>query len=283
MADFETLRYEVAEHIATITLNRPEKLNALDPTLLAEWPLAIDAADRDDEVRAIIITGAGRAFCAGADLSDGPDSFRREVPELEHRDEGGLVSLRMFECMKPIIVAFNGVAVGAGVTIALAADVRLASERARFGLVFAQRGLVPEAASSWFLPRVVGISRAIEWTSTARIFDAQEALEGGLIRSVHPHDELMPAARELGAEIVRNSAPVAVALSRQMMWRMLGAAHPIEAHRIDSQLMWNLARSADVEEGVNSFTENRRPHFPMRPSRDLPPPYPWWEEPPFRE
>jgi enoyl-CoA hydratase/carnithine racemase len=282
MADFEALRYEVEDRVATITLNRPEKLNALDATLLAEWPLAIDAADRDDEVRAIIITGAGRAFCAGADLSEGPDSFRRDVPELEYRDEGGIVSLRMFESTKPIIVAFNGVAVGAGVTIALAADIRLASERARFGLVFAQRGLVAEAASSWFLPRVVGISRAMEWTATARIFDAQEALAGGLIRSVHPHGELISAARDLAAEIVSNTAPVAVALTRQMMWRMLGAAHPMEAHRVDSRLMWHLGRSPDVDEGVNSFTEKRAAHFPMRPSRDLPAPYPWWDPLPFR-
>jgi enoyl-CoA hydratase/carnithine racemase len=278
---------DVADGVLTITLDRPDRLNAFTATMLRELLDAFDRADEDDAVRAVVVTGRGRAFCAGADLSSGGDTFDpaahggSERAE-EHRDGGGLLTLRIFASKKPVIAAVNGPAVGVGVTMTLPMDVRLASSDARFGFVFARRGIVPEACSSWFLPRVVGISRAMEWCATGRVFGADEALDGGLVRSVHPPDELLPAAHALAREVAEHTAPVSVAVTRQLLWRMLGASHPIEAHRVDSQALFHLGRSADVVEGVTAFLEKRPARFPGRVRGDLPPFFPWWEDPPFR-
>ena len=277
---FETLRYDVADRVATLTLNRPDRLNAVNATSIRELVAAFDAADGDDEVRAVIVTGAGRAFCAGADLGPGGATFaggpgRRDRPE-EHRDGGGLVTLRIFEMKKPVIAAINGPAVGFGVTLTLAMDIRIASSAARLGFVFARRGVVPEACSTWFLPRLVGIAQAAEWVYTGRVFSADEARAGGLVSRVVAPDELLPTARALAREITDNTSAVSVALIRQMLWRMLGASHPVEAHRLDSLGMWHTGRSADAHEGVTSFLEKRSPRFTGRPSKDMPPFYPWW-------
>ncbi len=293
---YEQIIYEVAENIATITLNRPEKLNAFTGIMMNEMIDAFDKADADDNVRAIIVTGAGRAFCAGADLSAGPrtfDSTREDRPERRSavradgsvdwsnetiRDGGGLLTLRIFECLKPVIAAVNGPAVGVGVTMQLAMDVRLASENARFGFVFARRGIVPEACSSWFLPRVVGISQALEWALSGRVFAAEEALEGGLVKKIYKPDELIAAARALAREIADNTSQVSVALIRQMIWRMAGADHPMEAHKVDSRGIFARGSSADVKEGVASFLEKRPAKFPDRISKDMPAYFPWWEK-----
>jgi enoyl-CoA hydratase/carnithine racemase len=279
--DFETLRCEVADHALTITLDRPERLNAFTETMGAELIEAFDRADRDDEVRAVIVTGAGRGFCAGMDLQAGGSTFDYgERPEGEvPRDGGGRVVLRIHECLKPVIAAINGPAVGVGVTMTLPMDIRLAAESARMGFVFARRGIVPEACSSWFLPRLVGISQAMEWVATGRVFAAQEALAGGLVRSVHPDGELLDAARALVAEIAQHTARVSVALARGLLWSGLGAAHPMEAHRADSRAMWARGRSADAREGIASFLEKREPRFPDRVSDGLPELFPGREEP----
>lgn len=276
---FETLLYDVADAIATITLNRPERLNAVNGTVIRELVEAFDRADADDSVRAVVVTGAGRAFCAGADLAGGGKTFdgRGGNPEA-HRDGGGLVTLRIFEMKKPVIAAINGPAVGFGITLTVAMDVRLASSAAKIGFVFARRGVVPEACSTWFLPRLVGIAQAAEWTYTGRVFSAEEALAGGLVSRVLPPDELLPAARALAREIADNTSAVSVALIRQMLWRMLGAEHPRAAHRIDSLGMWHTGRSADAHEGITSFLEKRPPRFTGRPSKDMPPFYPWWTD-----
>jgi enoyl-CoA hydratase/carnithine racemase len=277
---FETLLWDVADGVATITLNRPDRLNAVNTTVIQELGQAFDRADRDDAVRAVIVTGAGRAFCAGADLGGGGQTFasgpgRAERPE-EHRDGGGLVTLRIFDMTKPVIAAINGPAVGFGITLTLAMDVRIASTAAKVGFVFARRGVVPEAASTWFLPRLVGIAKAAEWTYTGRVFGTEEALAAGLVSDVVAPDALLPTARALALEIAQNTSAVSVALIRQMLWRMLGAEHPREAHRIDSLGMWHTGRSADAHEGVTSFLEKRPPRFTGRPSKDMPPFYPWW-------
>ena len=277
---FETLLYAVADRVATITLNRPERLNAVNSTVIRELVAALDQADGDDDVRAVIVTGAGRAFCAGADLGGGGGTFaggpgRAERPE-DHRDGGGLVTLRIFEMTKPVIAAINGPAVGFGITMTLAMDVRLASSAARIGFVFARRGVVPEACSTWFLPRLVGIAQAAEWAYTGRVFSAEEAQAAGLVRAVTAPDALLPAARDLAREIADNTSAVSVALIRQMLWRMLSADHPREAHRLDSLGMWHTGRSDDAREGVTSFLEKRPPRFTGRPSKDMPPFYPWW-------
>ena len=290
----ETITTGLDEGVLTITLNRPERLNAFTATMMNEMIAAFDAADADDAVRAVIVTGAGRAFCAGADLGAGGKTFdfeaRRGVPipttadgdiawsDPAIRDGGGRVALRIFECLKPVIAAVNGPAVGVGATMLLPMDVRLASTAARFGFVFTRRGITPEACSSWFLPRVVGISRALEWTMTGRVFEADEALEGGLVRSLHAPDALLPAARALAREIADHAAPVSVALARQMMWRMLGADHPMEAHKVDSRSIFARGRSADVREGVTAFLEKRAPQFGDRVSHDMPAFFPWWRE-----
>ena len=279
---YAEIRYEVAERVATVTLNRPDKLNAFTRVMREELIDALAQADADDEVRALIVTGAGRAFCAGADLSAGSATFdyaRRDGLSAEtHRDGGGQVTLRIFEMKKPVIAAVNGPAVGIGATMQLPMDVRLASSAARFGLVFTRRGIVPEACSSWFLPRLVGIGQALEWTLTGRVFGAEEALAGGLVQRVLAPEALMPAARALAREIAEHTAPVAVALARQMMWRMLGADHPMEAHKLDSRAIFELGRSPDVAEGIAAFRQKRAPRFGMRVSRDMPPFYPWWNE-----
>ncbi|MEO8539018.1 MAG: crotonase/enoyl-CoA hydratase family protein [bacterium] len=283
---YEHIAYDVADGVLTITLDRPEQLNAFTTTMQNELIDAFDRADQDDSVRAIIVTGRGRGFCAGADLSGGPSTFDanrrgRSTDISEYRDGGGRVTLRIFELKKPIIAAINGPAVGVGITMTLAMDVRLASENARMGFVFAKRGIVPEACSSWFLPRIVGISQAMEWVSTARVFTAQEALSGGLVRSVHAHDALLPAANALAREIADNTAPVSVALCRQLMWRGLVADHPMQAHMADSRGILVMGQSADVKEGVASFLEKRAPKFGMSVANDLPDLFPFYKTPVF--
>lgn len=282
--NYEDIKYEIADRVLTITLDRPEKLNAYTGRMQAELLDALERADADDDVRAIVFTGAGRAYCAGADLSAGTGTFNRahERSMEEHRDGGGRLALRIFESKKPLIAAVNGAAVGVGATMTLPMDVRIASSAARFGFVFARRGVVPEACSSWFLPRVVGISRAAEWVYTGRVFGADEALAGGLVSRVVPPEELLSRAYALAKEIAENTSAVSVALSRQMLWRMLGADHPMEAHKIDSKGIYCMGASPDAAEGIASFKEKRPPRFTMKPSKDMPPYYPWWPERPFR-
>ena len=295
---YETIKYEVADNILTLTLNRPDKLNAFTGQMMFEMIDAFDKADADDNVRAIIVTGEGRAFCAGADLSAGAKTFdyadREDRPEKQGtpvmangeidwshesvRDGGGRLTLRIFESLKPVIGAINGAAVGVGVTMQLPMDIRLASEDAKFGFVFARRGIVPETCSSWFLPRVVGISQVLEWTYSGRVFGADEALKGGLVRSLHKPADLLPAARAIAREIADNTAAVSVSLTRQMLWRMLGADHPMEAHKVDSRAIYARGASADAKEGVMSFLEKRPAVYPCKTSTDMPSFYPWWQE-----
>jgi enoyl-CoA hydratase/carnithine racemase len=291
VGDFTAISYEVRDGVATITLDRPDALNALDAAMERELVYVWDRVDADDDVRAVVVTGRGRAFCAGYDLSGGGgfDVYERArergTEELQPgdvpRDSGGLIALRVFRCLKPVIAAINGVGVGFGATFPLPMDVRLASETARFGFVFSRRGMCMDAAASWFLPRVVGISRALEWSYSGRLFDAEEALEAGLVRSLHPPDELLPAAYALARELTEASAPVSVALNRQLLWRMLGAAHPMAAHSLESGYIAQRAGSADAAEGASSFLEKRPPRFPLTVGQDLPTAFPWAEEPPF--
>lgn len=291
---FQTILCEVDDGLLTITLNRPERLNAFNRQMRLDICAALDRADADDAVRAVIFTGAGRGFCAGADLSGGAATFDREArgvaPRVQAdgrvdyaddsmRDGGGRLTLRIFECLKPVIAAVNGPAVGVGATMLLPMDVRIASDQARFGFMFARRGIVPEAASSWFLPRLVGISRALQWSCGGAVFPAAEALQAGLVSQVVPPDELLATARRLAHAMTQHSAPVSVALTRQMMWKMLGADHPMQAHRIDSRAVYERGRSADAREGVAAFLEKREAHFPGRVSTDMPPFFPWWSEP----
>ena len=283
---YSQIMYVVNDNIATITLNRPDQLNSFTVVMLRELLEVFDRTDADDDVRAIIITGAGRAFCSGADLSAGADTFNYDHLSGEsqsklRRDGGGLVSLRMFNSKKPVIGAINGAAVGVGATMTLPMDIRIASIDAKFGFVFTRRGIVPEACSSWFLPRLVGISQATEWVFTGRVFGAAEALAGGLVRSIHDSTQLMDVAREIAREIVDNTAPVSVALSRQMLWRMLGADHPMDAHRVDSRGIQVRGRSDDAREGVISFLEKRPAEFGMTVSNDFPDIFPDWNEPQF--
>jgi enoyl-CoA hydratase/carnithine racemase len=280
---YETLLTERDGGVLTVTLNRPDRLNAFTAQMMDDWLELADEIDADDDVRAVIVTGAGRGFCAGADLGSGGGTFdgsERETAE-EHRDGGGRVTLRLFDCKKPLIAAINGPAVGVGITKTLPMDVRIASDRAKFGFVFARRGIVPEACSSWFLPRVVGINQAMEWVATGRVFPAEEALAGGLVSRVVPHDDLLPTARAIAREIAENTSGVSIALARQLLWKMLGADHPMEAHRLDSQAIYAMGRSPDAYEGVQSFLEKRPPKFTMKPSEDMPDFYPWWTEPAF--
>jgi enoyl-CoA hydratase/carnithine racemase len=284
--DYKEILFDITDNIATITLHRPDKLNAFTNTMMREVISAFDTTDADDSVRAVIVTGSGRGFCAGADLSGGGDTFSGGGSDVATkqgvaRDGGGLVSLRIFESLKPVIGAINGAAVGVGATMTLPMDIRLSSDTAKFGFVFAKRGIVPEACSSYFLPRIVGISRATEWVFTGRVFGPQEAKDAGLIRSVHSPEELIPAARALASEIVANTSPVSVAVSRQMLWRMLGASHPMEAHRVDSRGIKERGKSGDSREGVMSFLEKRAAVFPDKVSDGLPDIFPNWEEPQF--
>ena len=283
---YEEIIYEVSEQIATINLNRPDKLNSFTNRMLKEIIAAFDESDADDNVRAVIVTGSGRAFCAGADLSGGGETFAKGGSDVKAktgvmRDGGGLVSLRIFESKKPVIGAINGAAVGVGVTMTLPMDIRLASTASKFGFVFAKRGIVPEAASSWFLPRIVGISQATEWCFTGRMISADEAKEARLVRSVHAPEDLLPAARAIAREIAENTAPVSVALSRQMLWRMLGADHPMKAHRVDSRAINSRGASDDAREGVMSFLEKRPADFPVKVSDGLPEVFPDWQDPQF--
>ena len=297
MPDFTQIRYDVTDRVATITLDRPDKLNAFTATMMTELIAAFDAADADDDVRAVIVTGAGRAFCAGADLSQGaatfdydnrPDNPRGGSPVRDDgtvdyghdavRDGGGRVTLRIFESKKPVIGAINGPAVGIGVTMQLAMDIRIASEAARFGFVFARRGIVPEAASAWFLPRIVGLPQALEWCFSGRVFGADEAFAGGLVSHVVPPDELLAAAQAIAQEIAENTAPVSVALTRQMLWRMSAAPSPWDAHRVDSRAIYARGRSADAKEGVMSFIEKRPATFTDSVVSDMPDFFPWWED-----
>jgi enoyl-CoA hydratase/carnithine racemase len=276
--DYSEILYSVNEHVATLTLNRPEKLNAFTVTMMREMIDAFGRVDADDDVRAVIVTGAGRGFCAGADLSGGGETFAHggsdQTEERVIRDGGGMVSLRIFECVKPVIAAINGPAVGVGVTMTLPMDIRLASTSAKIGFVFARRGIVPEACSSWFLPRIVGISQALQWCYSGRVFTAEEALAGGLVRSIHEPDDLLPAARAIAAEIADNTSPVSVALTRKMMWSMLTADHPMQAHRVDSRAINERGRSADAREGVESFLEKRPAKFADKVSEGLPDVFP---------
>tara|TARA_R110002124_G_scaffold67064_8_gene182318 strand:+ start:1994 stop:2899 length:906 start_codon:yes stop_codon:yes gene_type:complete len=293
---YSTIKYDVSENILTLTLSRPDKLNAFTGEMMMEMVDAFDRADADDDIRAIIVTGEGRAFCAGADLSAGAKTFdyekRADRPDKQGnpvqddgsinwsheavRDGGGLLTLRIYECLKPVIAAVNGPAVGIGVTMQLAMDIRMASETAKFGFVFARRGIVPEACSSWFLPRIVGIAKALEWTYTGRVFDAKEALAGGLVTSLHAPDDLLPAARALAREIADNTSAVSVALTRQMLWRNAATDHPMEAHKIDSRAIYARGRTEDAKEGVVSFLEKRPAKYPNKVSKDMPSFFPWW-------
>jgi enoyl-CoA hydratase/carnithine racemase len=286
MGEFSQIAYEVDGGVATITLDRPDQLNAFTTRMMHELVAAFDLADADDGVRAVIVTGRGRGFCAGADLSGGGETFAKGGSDVQTdagvpRDGGGMVALRVYRSLKPVIAAINGPAVGVGITMTLPMDLRLASEDARIGFVFARRGIVPEAASSWFLPRLVGIQQAAEWVYTGRLLSAQEALEGRLLRSVHAPDDLLPAARAIADEIAANTAAVSIALSRQLMWRMLGAGHPMIAHRVDSRAILARGQSADAAEGVTSFLEKRPASFPDRVSEGLPDVFPGWVEPGF--
>jgi len=289
MTQYTQIIVTKADGIATITLNRPDKMNAYTRTMGQEIMAAMDDIDADDAVRAVIFTGSGeRAFCAGADLTpeNGGQVFSdpTEVSDLSDpkvRDGGGLLTLRLFESKKPLISACNGVAVGVGATMQLAMDIRLASTTARYGFVFARRGIVPEAASSWFLPRLVGIAQALEWCYTGRIFDAEEARAGGLVRSIHAPADLLHAAQLLAREIADNTSAISVAMTRAMMWRLMNADHPMEAHKIDSRSIYRLSRGADAKEGIASFLEKRKAMYPGKVSTDMPDFYPWWDERPY--
>ncbi len=277
------IRCEVDGGVALVTLARPDKLNAFAPAMFHEIQAVFDATDADDDVRAVVVTGEGRAFSAGADLSSGGSTFDRsgETAESARRDRGGLIALRIFRSLKPVIAAINGPAVGFGATITLPMDIRMMSESARIGFVFSARGIVVDAAASWFLPRIVGISQALEWCYTGRVFDAKEALAGGLVRSLHAPNDLLPAAMSVAREIARSGAPMSCVLTRHLLWQMLGARHPMEAHRIESKAIYFTGASKDAAEGIRAFLNKEEPNWQLAPSRDLPPWFPWSEEPPF--
>lgn len=298
MSDYQQITTEIdADGLMVLTLKRPKVMNAFTARMMHEICDALDHADADDSVRAVIFTGDGdRAYCAGADLSQGDKTFNYEARQDEGgkpsarradssidwsaeqvRDAGGRLTLRIFESIKPVIGAINGAAVGIGVTMQLPMDIRIASDNARFGFVFARRGIVPEACSSWFLPRIVGISRALQWCYSGALFDADEALKGGLISEIVSRDQLLDRAKEIAREMTALSAPVSVSMTRQMLWRMLGADHPMEAHKVDSKAIYGRGRQSDAKEGVVSFLEKRPPQFTDKPSQDMPDFYPWWE------
>ncbi len=281
----ETLTYAIADGVATITLNRPDRLNAFNRTMFGELLEAFDETDADDAVRAVVVTGAGRAFCAGADLGGGAKTFRSTVDIGDGpvpRDTGGELVLRIFRSLKPVIAAINGPAVGVGASMTLPMDIRVLAEGAKVGFVYAARGIVPDGAASWFLPRIVGISQALEWCLTGRVFPATEALEGGLVRSLHPADEVLSVATGLAREIATNVAPVSAVITRQLLWQMLGAGHPMDAHRIDSRAIYDTGRMADAAEGVTAFLEKRPARWSLTPNNDLPDWFPWQSEPPYR-
>ncbi|MFO7963427.1 MAG: enoyl-CoA hydratase-related protein [Desulfobacterales bacterium] len=280
--EFTQITYEVEDHAAVITLNRPDMLNAWTPTMMEEILKALDLVDDDDAVRGVIFTGAGRAYCAGADLSAGGFRLTGEGGKEKTfvRDTAGRVTLRMFNLKKPIIGAINGHAVGVGITMTTAMDIRIASEAAtKIAFIFNRRGIVPEGCCTYFLPRIIGVSKAAELILTARLFTAREGLEMGLFSRVVPPDELMPTAKKIIAEIAENTSAVSTALARQMVWKMLSEAHPMAAHIMESRGLTYMFASADGKEGAASFVEKRPPEFRMRPSRDMPDFYPWWDEP----
>jgi enoyl-CoA hydratase/carnithine racemase len=289
--NYETLRYEIADRILTITLNRPERLNAFNGRMADELIDAFDKADADDDVKVVIVTGAGRAFCAGSDLEKGGDTWSKHGDYIAKQaatdryvgDGGGRVTRRIYDFNKPVIAAINGPAVGVGLTMTLAMDIRLAVTGAKLGFVFAARGIVPEACSTWFLPRIVGISKALEWCYSSRVFRSEEGLEAGLLRSVHSPEELLPAAQALAKEFVDNSSAVSMALIRHMMWRMLSAPHPIDAHELDTAGLAALGKSADAKEGITAFLEKRPAKFTNRVSTDMPAFFPWWTDRQFRK
>ncbi|MFV0309738.1 MAG: enoyl-CoA hydratase-related protein [Desertimonas sp.] len=288
--DFTELTYEVEGSTAIITLDRPDHLNAFTGTMMQELCAAFDRSDADDAVRAVIVTGAGRAFCAGADLSSGADTFNLDKragaadggpPPRAPRDGGGIAVLRIFESRKPVIGAINGSAVGVGLTMTLPMDVRILADHAKLSFPFAGRGIAPDGASSWFLPRIVGISQALEWVLTARVFRADDALAAGLVRSVHPAGEVLAVAKALAAEMASGTAPAAASVSRRLLWHMLGADHPMAAHRADSDAIYHFGRTADSREGVMAFLEKREPNWTTSPTEDLPPNYPYWDDPAY--
>ncbi len=284
--EYSEILFDVTDHVATVTLHRPDRMNAFTGTMMREIIDVLDHTDADDDVRAVIVTGSGRAFCAGADLGSGGDTFAKGGSDVQTdagvpRDGGGLTALRIYESKKPVIGAINGAAVGVGVTMTLPMDIRLAADTAKFGFVFARRGIVPEAASSWFLPRLVGISQAAEWCYSGRVFPAEEALAGGLVRSLHPADELLDAANAIAGDIAENAAPVSVALTRQMLWRGLSLDHPMLAHRADSRAILERGRSADSREGVESFLEKRAAAYSNSVANEFPDVYPDWVDPEF--
>jgi len=282
----EAVLYSVTEGVATITLNRPDRLNALDPAMFYQLMDAFDVTDNDDAVRAVIVTGSGRAFCAGADLGRGASTFDygdRAAGERAPRDRGGQLVLRIFRSLKPVIAAINGSAVGVGLSMTLPMDIRVLADNAKLGFVFAARGIVPDGAASWFLPRIVGVSQALEWTLTGRVFPASDALAGGLVRTVCPADEVVAVATELAQEIAASVAPVSAVITRQLMWQMLGASHPMEAHRLDSRAIYDTGRMADAAEGVSAFLEKRPAQWSLLPSKDLPDWFPWKPEPPYEQ
>jgi enoyl-CoA hydratase/carnithine racemase len=280
----DAVLYEVTDGVATITLNRPDRLNAMNDDMYAGLMAAFDQTDSDDSVRAVVVTGAGRAFCAGADLGRGAGTFDygdHSATAHPPRDRGGLLVLRIFRSLKPVIAAINGPAVGVGLSMTLPMDIRILADTAKVGFVLAARGIVPDGASSWFLPRIVGISQALEWTLTGRVFPAPEALAGGLVRTVCPAADILPVAAGLAREMAANVAPVSAVITRQLLWQMLGADHPMEAHRIDSRAIYETGRMADAAEGVAAFLEKRPARWSLAPSRDLPDWFPWRPEPPY--
>ena len=283
----ETLKTAVADGVMTVTLNRPEKLNAFNAAMFRELLQVADEIDARDDVRVAVFTGEGRAFCAGADLEAGADTFRydpggSEIDWGKVRDIGGVLNLRLFHCRKPLIAAINGPAVGVGATMTLPMDIRLAAQGAKMGFVFVRRGIVRDGAASWLLPRVVGLPQALEWTLSGRVFGAEEALKGGLVRSLHDPAELLPAAMTLAREIADNTSAVSVAIARQLLWNMSGRDHPVHANMYESRGLYYAGRSPDAMEGVMSFLEKRAPRYPGKVSTDLPPGFPWWDEPEYR-
>lgn len=283
VSTYEEIIYDVSDKIATITLNRPDRLNAFTSRMAVELLKAFDEADNDDDVRVVVVTGAGRGFCAGADLGAGGGTFDNRVRGgaqniTEHRDGGGVVALRIYDMNKPVIAAINGPAVGVGITMTLPMDIRLAVPDAKIGFVFTRRGIVPEACSSWFLPRIVGIGRATEWVYTGRVFPASEGHEAGLINETCGPNDLLPRAYAIAREIAENTSAVSVTLSRHLMWKGLGYDHPMESHRADSKSIYWMGQSADAAEGVTSFLEKREANYPMTVPKDLPEFFPWWEE-----
>ncbi|MFP5383987.1 MAG: crotonase/enoyl-CoA hydratase family protein [Gammaproteobacteria bacterium] len=282
-----TVKTCVADGVMTVTLNRPEKLNAFTVTMFQDLMQVADRIDQDDEVRVAIFTGEGRAFCAGADLASGENTFNYdagggEIDWNRVRDIGGILNLRLFRSRKPLIAAINGPAVGVGATMTLPMDIRLAADNAKMGFVFVRRGIVPDGAASWLLPKVVGLPQALEWTLSGRVFDANEALNGGLVRSLHKPEDLMPTAMSLAREIADNTSAISVALARQLLWNTSGKDHPVYANMYESRGLYHAGRSPDAMEGVMSFLQKRAPKYPGKVSTDMPPGFPWWDEPEYR-